>query len=404
MTPGARVSAAIEILTAMAEGLPAEQAMTRWARNSRFAGSKDRAAVRDHVFDVLRQRRTAAHLGGGETGRALLIGILRAQGIDPTNIFTGEGHAPHPLSDAEQIVPTCPSDPAVLWNLPDWIIPAFKSSLGDRAEATALALQSRAPITLRVNLARTDIAAAAARLAQDGIETRVNPRAETALTVTAGERKIRNSASYLEGDVELQDAASQAIVAAMPKAGLVLDYCAGGGGKALAIAMHPQAQVCAHDIDPRRMSDLPARAARAGIPIRQIETEDLPSAAPFDVVLCDAPCSGSGSWRRSAEAKWTLTDSRLQALIQTQDSILDAAIALTAPKGDMVYATCSVLTCENEDRIAAFLSRHPDWVQISSERFDVDGDGDGFFAAHLKRVSNRVLSTLACFKGGDVVV
>lgn len=385
MTPGARVAAAIEILTAMADGLPAEQAMTRWARNSRFAGSKDRAAVRDHVFDVLRQRRTAAHLGGGDSGRALLIGLLRAQGIDPASLFTGGGHAPQPLSEAEQESPALPSDPETLWNLPDWIIPAFKASLGDRAEATAMALQSRAPITLRVNLAKTDIAAAAARLAEDGIETRPNPRAETALTVTGGERKIRNSASYLEGDVELQDAASQAIVAGMPKTGMVLDYCAGGGGKALAIAMHPQAQVCAHDIDPRRMSDLPARAARAGTPIRQIEAEDLSAAAPFDVVLCDAPCSGSGSWRRSAEGKWTLTDSRLQALMQTQDSILDAAVALTAPKGALIYATCSVLACENEDRITAFLERHPDWVQVSSERFDVDADGDGFFTAHLKR-------------------
>ena len=386
MTPGARVSAAIEILNAMGEGLPAEQAMTRWARSSRFAGSKDRAAVRDYVFDVLRQRRTAAHFGGGETGRALMIGLLRAQGADLEALFTGEGHAPQPLADAEQTVPDAPTDAATLWSLPDWIIPDFNESLGDRAEAVALALQSRAPITLRVNLAQSNPGSVSAQLSDLGIDTRANPRAPSALTVVEGERKIRNSPLYLEGKVELQDASSQAIVAAMPKAGRVLDYCAGGGGKALGIAMYPGAEVFAHDIDPRRMSDLPARAARAGCVIPQIETEDLLVKAPFGVVLCDAPCSGSGAWRRSAEGKWTLTAARLEELTHIQDSILDAAAELTAENGCLVYATCSVLKFENEDRIKAFLTRHPDWKSTFEQRFDVDEHGDGFYTTHLMRV------------------
>jgi len=386
MTPGARVSAAIEILNAMADGLPAEQAMTRWARSSRFAGSKDRAAVRDYVFDVLRQRRTAAHFGGGETGRALMIGLLRAQGVDLGTLFTGEGHAPQPLSEPEQTAADATTDSATLWNLPDWLIPDFKESLGDRAEAVALALQSRAPITLRVNLAQSNPGSAAAQLADLGIETRANPRAASALTVVEGERKIRNSSLYLEGKVELQDASSQAIVVAMPKAGRVLDYCAGGGGKALAIAMYPNVEVFAHDIDPRRMNDLPARAARAGCVIPQFETDDLAAKAPFDVVLCDAPCSGSGAWRRSAEGKWTLTAARLRELNAIQDSILDAAADLTAPKGCLVYATCSVLSCENEDRAKAFLARHPDWKSTFEQRFDVDEFGDGFYTTHLMRV------------------
>ena len=203
--------------------------------------------------------------------------------------------------------------------------------------------------------------------------------------MTDGERKIRNSDSYLEGFVELQDASSQAVVAAMPRAGRILDYCAGGGGKSLALAVDPAAQVTAHDIDPRRMQDLPARAARAGCSIRQIETDDLQNDAPFDVVLCDAPCSGSGAWRRSPEGKWTLSASRLEELTQLQDSILDAAIELTAKNGCLVYATCSVLACENEDRINAFLERHPDWALGFQKRFDANDDGDGFFTAHLRR-------------------
>lgn len=300
-------------------------------------------------------------------------------------IFTGVGHAPQPLTDAEKDTPEAKADEATAWNLPDWIIPQFKASLGPRAQEVAHALQARAPITLRVNLGKTNVGSATTALAAEGIETRPNPLAGTALTVMNGERKIRNSTSYLRGDVELQDAASQAIVAAMPKVGRVLDYCAGGGGKALAIAMETQATVVAHDIDPRRMHDLPARAERADRTIRQIDTADLGKEAPFDVVLCDAPCSGSGAWRRSPEGKWTLTASRLQDLTSIQDSILDAATALTKPDGCLVYATCSVLACENEDRINAFLERNKNWSVGFQRRFDADENGDGFFTAHLMR-------------------
>tara|TARA_R110001606_G_scaffold104635_1_gene228333 strand:- start:1057 stop:2217 length:1161 start_codon:yes stop_codon:yes gene_type:complete len=386
MTPGARISAAIEILDAMAEGTPAEQAMTRWARSSRFAGSKDRAAVRDHVFDVLRQRRQVAHMGHGETGRGLMIGLLRVQGIDPVPLFNGEGHAPRPLAEAELEVPLPPTDEATAWNLPDWIIPEFKASLGDRADLTAKALQTRAPVTLRVNVARVNVIAAMEKLSQEGIETRANPLAPTALTVIAGERKIRNSFSYSEGDIELQDASSQAVVAAMPHGARVLDYCAGGGGKALAIAMDYDTAVFAHDIDPARMRDLPARATRAGATVHQLDAENMTAQTQFDVVLCDAPCSGSGAWRRSAEGKWTLSEQRLKGLTQIQDDILDKAAKLTANKGTLVYATCSVFAAENERRITAFLTRHPEWAQVYSKRFDVDENGDGFFTAHLMRV------------------
>ena len=386
MTPGARISAAIEILDAMADGTPAEQAMTRWARSSRFAGSKDRAAVRDHVFDVLRQRCQVAYMGQGETGRALMIGLLRVQGVDPAPLFNGEGHAPRPLAEAELDVPAPPTDEATAWNLPDWMIPAFKASLGDRAELTAQALQTRAPITLRVNVARGNVVAAMEKLSQQGIETKANPLASTALTVTAGERKIRSSSSYLQGDVELQDASSQAIVAAMPHGARVLDYCAGGGGKSLAIAMNADTEVFAHDIDPARMRDLPARAARARATVHQFDAEEMTAQKPFDVVLCDAPCSGSGAWRRSAEGKWTLSERRLKDLTQIQDDILDKAATLTAVHDTLVYATCSIFAAENEHRIAAFLTRHPEWTQVYSKRFDVDENGDGFFTAHLMRV------------------
>lgn len=387
MTPGARVAAAIEILDDIQDGLAAEQALTRWARRSRFAGSKDRAAIRDHVFDVLRCQPLAAHFGQGETGRALMLGLLHHQGADLALLFSGDGHAPPPLTEDEADFPSPPVDQAVLWCLPAWLVPLFEAALGPAAAPTAQALQSRAPTVLRVNLARIDRVEAQKILAEQGVETAVNPLSDGALSVTDGQRRIRNSAAFADGLVELQDAASQAVVAALPGGGKVLDYCAGGGGKALELATNPERQVFAHDVDPRRMVDLPARAARATAQIEMLETSALAQAAPFDVVLCDAPCSGSGAWRRAAQGKWTLTPERLTELTQIQDQILDSAAALVATCGVLAYATCSVLRVENEDRIAAFLSRQGGWQCSFQHRFDVDAAGDGFFTAHLTRVS-----------------
>ena len=385
MTPGARVAAAIAVIDTMNDGLAAEQALTRWARGSRYAGSKDRAAVRDHVFDVLRVRRTAEALGRGTTGRAMMIGALRHAGADLGALFDGQGHAPAPLSEEEAQAPDAPDDMPTRWNLPDWLLPEFTRSLGDDAEGTALAMQTRAPICLRVNTAKTDVATAQEALASEGIETQLNDLADGALTVIEGARKIRNSFAFANGWVELQDAASQAVVAACPSGGRVLDYCAGGGGKALALAMDPGRHVFAHDIDPRRMTDLPARAERAGASITTLPTADLADHAPYDLVLCDAPCSGSGAWRRSPDGKWALTGERLAELTAIQDEILTDALRLVAPGGVLAYATCSVLACENEDRIAAFLEAHADWRCSFERRFDVGPQGDGFYTAHLTR-------------------
>ncbi len=385
MTPGARVSAAIEVLDAIAGGLAAEQALTRWARQSRFAGSKDRAAVRDHVFDVLRQKRTAAYFGRGETGRALMIGVLHWQGADLDALFTGDGHAPAPLSVEERTFPDAPEDRATRLNLPDWLLPLFDAALGEKADVAAIALQERGPICLRVNTARIKVSAAQEILAEDGVQTHSNPLADAALTVTQGTRRIRNSRAFIEGYVELQDAASQAVVAALPQGGRVLDYCAGGGGKALALAMDRSRQITAHDIDPRRMSDLPPRAERAGVEISMADTEQAKAGSPYDLVLCDAPCSGSGAWRRAAEGKWTLTADRLTELTTIQDQILDTAASLTASQGVLAYATCSLFREENEARVEAFLIRHPEWKVIRMDRHDVTSDGDGFFSAQLTR-------------------
>lgn len=388
MTPGARVAAAIEIIDDIVAGQAAEQTLTRWARGHRFAGSKDRAAIRDHVFDVLRRWRSVARLGGGEDGRRRMIGLLRQQDVDPDTLFTGEGHAPAPLIEAERGAGDTEMSRAAALDLPDWLLPLFHHSLGPRVDDTATILRGRAPITLRVNIARTSRAAVRAALHDAGIVAQDNPLSDTALTVTQGDRRIRQTDIFADGLVELQDASSQAVVDQLPQVSRFLDYCAGGGGKTLALAARqPHAAVFAHDIDPVRMQDLAPRAIRARATVEKVSWDDLRQAMPFDLVLVDAPCSGSGAWRRAPEGKWRLTPERLGQLTALQDEILDRTADLVTSQGTLAYATCSVLHDENEARVEAFLDRHPDWQCGRLRRLPVSEWGDGFFIAHLTRVS-----------------
>ncbi|MCA0203303.1 MAG: RsmB/NOP family class I SAM-dependent RNA methyltransferase [Proteobacteria bacterium] len=385
MKPAAREAAAIEILDRWREGRAVEAALTAWGRASRFAGSGDREAVRDLVFGAVRRFRSAAALGGGSTGRALLLGLARAEGRLPEG-WTGEGHAPVPLTMAEAALMEAPLPRLTrgeALDCPDWLLPAFDAALGQDADPVLALMRDRAPVFLRVNRGRASRGAVIAELAEAGIEARTHPLAETALEVTAGARKLRTSAALAEGRVELQDAASQAVALdfAAVASGPVLDYCAGGGGKALALAAEGFA-VTAHDAEPRRMGDLPVRAGRAGARIEVLAGE---ASGLWPAVLADAPCSGSGSWRRAPEAKWAFTPERLVALNAVQTQILEACAALTAPGGVLGYATCSMLRAENEDRIAAFLAAQPGWRLMAERRLTPLDGGDGFYLALLRR-------------------
>ncbi|WP_435659510.1 RsmB/NOP family class I SAM-dependent RNA methyltransferase [Leisingera caerulea] len=386
MTPAARLQAAIEILDQVLAGEPAEKALTSWGRRSRFAGSKDRAAVRDHVFSAVRCLRSHAALGGARSGRGLILGALREAGEDPDEVFTGQGHAPAPLSAAERQLPPPAEGPEAL-DIPDWLWPEFRASLGQDAEAAASALRSRAPVHLRVNTPKGTLQQAQDALAADGIATRPHPAASTALEITEGARKLRNASAYADGLVELQDAASQAVVEQLPlEDGMsVLDYCAGGGGKSLAMAARARIRLHAHDADPKRMKDLPERAARAGARVTLLSSADVERQAPFDLVLCDVPCSGSGSWRRAPEGKWRLTPESLRALQETQSEILRRAAGLTAPGGTLAYATCSMLQAENTQQVQAFTANNPEWSLAAEQSWRVQDGTDGFYVAVLTR-------------------
>jgi 16S rRNA (cytosine967-C5)-methyltransferase len=376
MTPGARMAAAITVLDAWLAGTPAEKALTTWARGARYAGSGDRAAIRDHIYDVLRRMESCAAAGGGHTGRALMIGLSRQQGLVLEDMFTG-GYAPDPLTEVEKQAPDMAFDAWV--DMPVWLQPALREALGDQAGTVIGQMTRRAPLFLRVNTRKVGVGEVEERLVVDGILTE-KMTLKTALKVTEGARKLRQSQVYLEGLVEIQDLSVQQAVSVIswPATGAILDYCAGGGGKALAIAANFDAVIHVNDANPARMRDLPPRADRAGVTLHPMD-----STRAYDVVLADVPCSGSGTWRRDPEAKWNLTPDRLAALMALQAEILEAARALVCPGGRLVYMTCSLLRAENEDQVATFLTHNSDWQLMQQTRFLPPDASDGFFLAEL---------------------
>ncbi len=387
MTPAARISACIEILDRIRQGQPAEQVLTRWARGNRYAGSRDRAAIRDLVFDVLRKRRSCAAIGGGDSGRALMIGLLRQQGRDPEELFTGARHAPPPLSQAERILRGAGGLPRpVRLDYPDWLDDALGASLADDLEPVMERLRHRAPVFVRVNWRKATLDRAIAALAEDGIAGVSHPLARSALEIVENARAVGRSRAYRDGLVELQDAASQAVVEFLdiPQDGRILDYCAGGGGKALAMAALTEAEILAHDGAPQRMRDLPQRAARAGVQIATVP--DPAGAGDYGLVLVDAPCSGSGAWRRSPAGKWALTAERLAELVDLQARILDEAAPLVAPGGVLAYVTCSILRAENQAQIGAFVGCNHGFELLRERQFTPLDGGDGLFVAICKRI------------------
>lgn len=385
MTPAARAAAAIAVLDDWLGGKPAEQALTNWARGARYAGAKDRAAVRDLVFDVLRARGSCERLGGGSDGRALILGLCRLQGLEPAQIFTGDGYGAPALrldeeANSADLAMVDPQD-----DVPAWLLDQLRARVGDDLSLLLAALHQRAPLYLRVNTAKTTRPDCIAQLAAEGVVAQADPRAVTALEVTSGARQVKSTSAYRDGLVEPQDLSVQrAVLAVAWPNGAILDYCAGGGGKSLAIAALTGEAVFAHDAAPGRMADIAVRAARAGARIELLRTRDVARHGPFAAVLCDVPCSGSGTWRRDPEAKWRLTDARLEALRRTQSEILDTAAGLVMARGQLVYMTCSLLFAENEAQIAAFLERHRGWTCEAEAVETPLSASDGFYHAILR--------------------
>tara|TARA_R110002124_G_scaffold114463_17_gene269047 strand:- start:4178 stop:5341 length:1164 start_codon:yes stop_codon:yes gene_type:complete len=386
MTPAARYAAAIVILDRAMAGAPAERELTSWARGNRFAGSKDRAAIRDIVYDGLRNLRSYQHASGLDGARGVIVGQLIALDIDILDVFNGLGYAPLPLSGEEMVVVKRDKremSRAVALDIPDWLEPVFDG------DDDYMRLKNRAPIDLRVNLKKATREQAASSLLRDGIETDPVDGVVSALRVRGQTRKIPMAAAYINGTVELQDAGSQALVAAMniPDGGRVLDYCAGGGGKTLAMASvaSKTTQFQAYDLDQDRLKALSERAARAGVHVELLQNDPVGQSQTFDLVVLDVPCSGSGAWRRNPDAKWKLTQERLNELVLMQAKILSDAQPLVAQGGQISYMTCSLFQRENELQVKDFLLQNPDWVARISHIFGLKDGNDGFFISILER-------------------
>ena len=390
MTPAARVAAAIEVL-ADTEGRrrPAGDALKDWGLARRFAGSGDRAAIASLVYDALRRKASSAWIMGEASPRAELIGALkqlRGLGEDEiATLFSGEGHGPAALTEAERErlrngdLADAPAH--VRGDYPEWLDAAMAESCGEAAVDEGRAMANRAPVDIRVNTLKWSRERALASLAHlDPQPTPLSP-VGLRIAIRADGRGPALSAepAYVKGQIEVQDEGSQlaALLSGAQPGMQVLDLCAGAGGKTLALAalLENQGQVYATDTDGRRFTPLYARLERSGARNVQARapkgTRDILSdlAGRCDLVFVDAPCTGSGAWRRNPDAKWRIRPGALETRIKDQTEALDNAVRFVKPGGHLVYATCSLLKAENEDRVAAFLAAHSDFLPLEAARW-----------------------------------
>ncbi|GLK55440.1 16S rRNA (cytosine967-C5)-methyltransferase [Methylopila capsulata] len=380
MTPAAHAAAAIEVLADIeTRHRPVASALKDWGSAHRFAGSGDRARIASLVYDALRRRSSLAWRMGAETPRALILGALAFVRQTPVDdlaaAFAASPHAPEPPTDAERAAiaaATLDGAPAhVRGDYPEWLDAGFARTFGDERAEEGAALAERAPLDLRVNAIKGDRPKAERALAHwKAAPTPLSPFGlRVPLTDDGRGPPVQSEPAHLKGLVEVQDEGSQlaALVAGAAPGMQVVDFCAGAGGKTLALAatMDNRGQIYAHDNDVRRLSPLHDRAERAGVRNMQVRAPrgeadvlaDLVGRA--DLVLIDAPCTGAGTWRRNPDAKWRLKPAALEARIAEQDAVLAAAAPLVKPGGRLVYVTCSVLAEENEDRLAAFRAQFP---------------------------------------------
>ena len=382
--PG-RIAAAIDVLSDMeTRHRPANDALKEWGLGHRFAGSGDRAAIGNLVYDALRRRASIAWRMEGDTPWHLALGAaLLEWGLDPVALnasFTADGHAPPPVPEEliARLGTTCLADAPdpVRADVPDWIAPHFAAAFGADWVEEGSALADRPPLDLRVNSLKSDREKAARQLARLGVEpTPFSPAGLRIAPHLAQGRHphVQAEEAFLRGRVEVQDEGSQLcslLVGARPGE-QVLDFCAGAGGKTLALAagMANRGQIYAYDSDRNRLAPIFDRLKRAGVRNVQVRSpapgvlDDL--AGHMDRVLVDAPCTGTGIWRRRPDAKWRVTEDALAKRIEEQDAVLSEAARFVRPGGVLAYATCSLLPAENNARIAAFRAAHADFVPVS---------------------------------------
>ncbi len=383
MRLGGRLAAAIEVLEDIGRRhRPVADALKDWGLSHRFAGGGDRAAIGNIVYDALRHKRSAGWLLGEDTPRAIGFGALliewgqTAQSLNQA--LDGDKFAPPLLSEtelqtiAERQIGDAP--PVVRADIPDWCEPLFERAFGADWVAEGAALATRPPLDIRVNTLQSDRAKVLAELADTGAKPAAIALQGIRIPPIDGDGRhpnVQAEPAFQKGWYEVQDEGSQIVATlAGAQAGMqVLDFCAGAGGKTLALsaAMANKGQVFAHDSEKARLAPIFDRIRRSENRNVQVVTkpaELAPLTNHMDIVLVDAPCTGSGTWRRRPDAKWRLTQRQLDARKGEQSAILDAAKAYVKPGGLLVYITCSVFDEENGEQIAAFLDRHKGFAPV----------------------------------------
>ncbi|RWE67341.1 RsmB/NOP family class I SAM-dependent RNA methyltransferase [Mesorhizobium sp.] len=383
MRLGGRLAAAIEVLEDIGRRhRPVADALKDWGLSHRFAGGGDRAAIGNIVYDALRRKRSAGYLLGEDTPRAIGFGALllewnqTAQSLNEA--LDGDKFAPPLLNDGELRAVTerrldaAPS--AVRADIPDWCEPLFEQAFGASWVDEGAALATRPPLDLRVNTLRADRGKVLAELAETGAgPARIAPHGIRIPPIAGDGRhpNVQAEPAFQKGWFEVQDEGSQiAATLTGAEAGMqVLDFCAGAGGKTLALsaAMDNRGQVFAHDAEKARLAPIFDRIRRSENRNVQIVTKPAELSTlsgHMDIVLVDAPCTGSGTWRRRPDAKWRLTQKQLDARKGEQSAILDAAKAFVKPGGLLVYITCSVFDEENGEQVAAFRDRNRGFVSV----------------------------------------
>jgi 16S rRNA (cytosine967-C5)-methyltransferase len=423
--PG-RLSAAIEVLADVeTRHRPVAEALKAWGLNNRFAGAGDRAAIGNIVYDALRKRASHGFAMGNDSPRALVLAVAVFDwGATPeelNDLFAADTHAPEVLS-ADEVHRLTKADPLedapehVRADFPEWAVPSLKQSLGAFWREEGRAMAGRPALDLRVNLLKSDRERVLKSLERVGAEAaEISP---VGVRIASGERDSRTpnvqaDEGYLKGWFEVQDQGSQIVaLLAGAKAGeQVLDLCAGAGGKTLAMAaaMRNSGQIFAYDSDRHRLAPIYDRLKRNGVRNVQVRApgpgalDDLQG--KMDRVVIDAPCTGSGTWRRRPDAKWKLTPEQVAQRVGEQAAILEEGVRYVKPGGVLVYITCSVLHEENAGQVAAFRAAHPEFEAIdlgpgidalgAGERVHASKDGvllsplktgtDGFFVSMLKR-------------------
>jgi 16S rRNA (cytosine967-C5)-methyltransferase len=382
MTPAARLSASIELIDMIeAQRIPAAKALKEWGTAHRYAGSGDRAAISGLVWDVLRRRASSAWIMDDDSSRSRLLGMLRLERkLDPDAIAAlcdGGRFAPAPLSDAEHdalVSRSLDQAPApVAGDYPEWLDPYLTEMFGEDRVAEATAMASRAPLDLRVNTLKAKREKALSALAHLGAsETPWSPMGlRIELGADARNPGIHAEEIFIKGGIEVQDEGSQlaAMFTAARPGEQVIDLCAGAGGKTLALGamMEGKGRLIATDRDKRQLVPIHERLSRAGIHNAEVRTpkgegetlDDIRASA--DLVVIDAPCTGTGTWRRNPDAKWRIRPGALEIRLKDQIEVLDRAVPLLKPGGRIAYITCSVLPPENGPQVSAFLARHPEF-------------------------------------------